>query len=166
MILFIPGFNPYFTGLPILIIGFYQLTLFSVGFNPYFTGLPILIYVNIAGDEDSPEVSILILLDYLFLSKSSLEVSDEVVKFQSLFYWITYSYTYTTCNKHRCDSGFNPYFTGLPILILTGNTEGLSKKEVSILILLDYLFLLKNKAEEAVEGGVVSILILLDYLFL
>ena len=37
-------FNPYFTGLPILIIFNYGRMRFCVRFNPYFTGLPILIF--------------------------------------------------------------------------------------------------------------------------
>ena len=87
-------------------------------FNPYFIGLPILILVKII-KEGMPFqiVSILILLDYLFLlvdlgnMLKSLERSlnpyfiglpiliikaNEVKKpnilSQSLFYWITYSY--------------------------------------------------------------------------
>ena len=37
--------------------------------------------------------------------------------FQSLFYWITYSYEiYKEAGLSDLDS-FNPYFTGLPILI-------------------------------------------------
>ena len=63
----IEGFNPYFIGLPILINknskGRYALP----SFNPYFIGLPILI-------------SFTIFINTLFSW------------FQSLFYWITYSY--------------------------------------------------------------------------
>ena len=87
------SFNPYFTGLPILIQmdpGMYPV--YPEGFNPYFTGLPILIsggrYVN----ERYKKVSILILLDYLFLSGQRKILSMTQKKFQSLFYWITYSY--------------------------------------------------------------------------
>ena len=41
------GFNPYFTGLPILICKkLYQTRKGRNGFNPYFTGLPILIERN------------------------------------------------------------------------------------------------------------------------
>ena len=40
----IVSFNPYFTGLPILIRGLFEVIVFLIlGFNPYFTGLPILI---------------------------------------------------------------------------------------------------------------------------
>ena len=38
--------------------------------------------------------------------------------------------------------GFNPYFTGLPILIMDEIKDTKLKATVSILILLDYLFLL------------------------
>ena len=37
------GFNPYFTGLPILIVNMYEGVKLVNCFNPYFTGLPILI---------------------------------------------------------------------------------------------------------------------------
>ena len=37
--------------------------------------------------------------------------------------------------------GLNPYFIGLPILIIEYITEYVRNKNVSILILLDYLFL-------------------------
>ena len=62
------GFNPYFTGLPILIRFLMELDRqLQACFNPYFTGLPILIInpYNVADKVNG--VSILILLDYLFL---------------------------------------------------------------------------------------------------
>ena len=37
--------------------------------------------------------------------------------FQSLFYWITYSYNEENNRKEYKSYCFNPYFTGLPILI-------------------------------------------------
>ena len=111
-------FNPYFTGLPILI---FERDLDKSkkedGFNPYFTGLPILIIGH-------------------FVSKYP------VFLFQSLFYWITYSYdkifliVYYEYDvsililldylflfselalKYSVKLCFNPYFTGLPILIM------------------------------------------------
>ena len=63
------GFNPYFTGLPILIFFTYEDEENGErSFNPYFTGLPILIREN-------------------------LNVRKNYWRsFQSLFYWITYSY--------------------------------------------------------------------------
>ena len=86
------GFNPYFIGLPILIEDAPEDGSDDTGsFNPYFIGLPILIMkmkYNLGGFE----------------------------MFQSLFYWITYSYP-----MHHY------YFNNCTI--------------VSILILLDYLFL-------------------------
>ena len=42
------GFNPYFTGLPILIKSIFIGTQIRWCFNPYFTGLPILISMNIS----------------------------------------------------------------------------------------------------------------------
>ena len=41
------GFNPYFTGLPILINSpKLLLSIDTISFNPYFTGLPILMFCN------------------------------------------------------------------------------------------------------------------------
>ena len=65
---------------------------------------------------------------------------SEIVPFQSLFYWITYS-----------------YFSYIPRRFIYG--------VVSILILLDYLFLFRLQITSK-ENYIVSILILLDYLFL
>ena len=61
-------------------------------------------------------VSILILLDYLFLLGMDPTAVDSIVGSQSLFYWIIYSYS----------------------LKEYGENESIL---VSILILLDYLFL-------------------------
>ena len=38
--------------------------------------------------------------------------------FQSLFYWITYSYLSIIFSFEQMCSRFNPYFIGLPILII------------------------------------------------
>ena len=111
------GFNPYFTGLPILI--YFSLSFRPEGynrFNPYFTGLPILIPGNLRYEEFTPV-------------------------FQSLFYWITYSYK-------------------------TDEDGRMWIEPVSILILLDYLFLYFLNSSSENIGLSVSILILLDYLFL
>ena len=65
----IKGFNPYFIGLPILIFrkGFFD-DPEKESFNPYFIGLPILIeYLYRGYKKFNLPVSILILLDYLFL---------------------------------------------------------------------------------------------------
>ena len=62
--------------------------------------------------------------------------------------------------------GFNPYFIGLPILIIIISFPIINMVIVSILILLDYLFLWKWNTKEKTMSVKVSILILLDYLFL
>ena len=85
-------------------------------FNPYFTGLPILISAT-----------------RIFLNC--------VTKFQSLFYWITYSYGVSNILHGNQVNSFNPYFTGLPILIISSIPPPIIFFLVSILILLDYLFL-------------------------
>ena len=85
-------FNPYFTGLPILINYVYKSSNDLNSFNPYFTGLPILIGSAFHWTPQNFLVSILILLDYLFLLRKILSMIQKMKKFQSLFYWITYSY--------------------------------------------------------------------------
>ena len=90
-------------------------------FNPYFIGLPILILVLYQQKCLSESVSILILLDYLFLLGGKIMKKYGERLFQSLFYWITYSYNVVEIE------------------------EGEEIVMVSILILLDYLFLLLNK---------------------
>ena len=39
------------------------------------------------------------------------------LEFQSLFYWITYSYSTQVVDFLSKKVSFNPYFTGLPILM-------------------------------------------------
>ena len=66
------------------------------------------------------------------------------IRSQSLFYWITYSYNQKrkgSCSNNGC---LNPYFIGLPILILAAILTTDKEFLVSILILLDYLFLYRS----------------------
>ena len=62
---------------------------------------------------------------------------------QSLFYWIIYSYNTTWLNKGIHQQRLNPYFIGLSILMVYCPEAQELGEIVSILILLDYLFLLK-----------------------
>ena len=62
--------------------------------------------------------------------------------------------------------GLNPYFIGLSILIIETLMSHTGFIVVSILILLDYLFLCVRKKYKLLQLHKVSILILLDYLFL
>ena len=88
-------------------------------------------------------VSILILLDYLFLFYKNWETS------------------------YLKREGLNPYFIGLPILIRLNRPRYIPDRgRVSILILLDYLFLWEEIRRDIYAMSGVSILILLDYLFL
>ena len=113
------SFNPYFTGLPILINQvvtqqninkkfqslFYWIT-YSYGTNvgvgrpclPKFQSLFYWItysYLFISCSSSlSSDVSILILLDYLFLFFMMKLTTLDIRMFQSLFYWITYSYVW------------------------------------------------------------------------
>ena len=113
---FLHSFNPYFTGLPILIMSSNVSAAPSDCFNPYFTGLPILILTTLGSPyvlirfqslfywitysytteyynlDMLQMVLILILLDYLFLFLGILWLKEYKEWFQSLFYWITYSY--------------------------------------------------------------------------
>ena len=72
---------------------------------------------------------------------------------QSLFYWITYSYKLVKRHKEKKIAGLNPYFIGLPILISLGYSSRRRGKIVSILILLDYLFLLKVERKINTKGA-------------
>ena len=67
--LLLHSLNPYFIGLPILILDSIseKFVSFSKGLNPYFIGLPILMCVKSFFKRFKNAVSILILLDYLFL---------------------------------------------------------------------------------------------------
>ena len=131
MNIFSQCFNPYFIGLPILITrNCVQPKSESSSFNPYFIGLPILIMgsrplpTGITGFQ-----SLFYWITYSYTYIVHLAPAEKLPVFQSLFYWITYSYVndffYLSFSN---DSGFNPYFIGLPILILVkimnGNFEG------------------------------------------
>ena len=70
-------------------------------------------------------VSILILLDYLFLLSYFYAFQILLYQSQSLFYWIIYSYKQITNRNYFLD-------------------------DVSILILLDYLFLFKGYVQDIV----------------
>ena len=87
------GLNPYFIGLPILMDQQRYTSETNVwSLNPYFIGLPILINTIKTQTMTSGHVSILILLDYLFLLGAAFSLLKLLTMSQSLFYWITYSY--------------------------------------------------------------------------
>ena len=64
---------------------------------------------------------------------------------QSLFYWIIYSYKTMLTLIGTGRECLNPYFIGLSILIPFKGVYLLFFNWVSILILLDYLFLLLSR---------------------
>ena len=68
-----------------------------------------------------------------------IKASD--LKSQSLFYWIIYSYKLMKDSNLTFWKRLNPYFIGLSILINWKIDSTTSATKVSILILLDYLFL-------------------------
>ena len=110
------GFNPYFTGLPILIQSYGVYCPVTSKFQSLFYWITYsYLKANFSG-KNHDVVSILILLDYLFLLSNELFERTVSTAFQSLFYWITYSYRSGTRSLAALSS-FNPYFTGLPILI-------------------------------------------------
>ena len=76
-----------------LLFIYYKLNDDEKSFNPYFIGLPILI----KGE------------------RAILYTCSQ--RFQSLFYWITYSYFEFLLSNREIFESFNPYFIGLPILI-------------------------------------------------
>ena len=88
------------------------------GFNPYFIGLPILI--------EEP-------------SRLLLKMKR---RFQSLFYWITYSYEQEFSAKELIEIGmFQSLFYWITYSYNVKFKKSDGSKFVSILILLDYLFL-------------------------
>ena len=111
------GLNPYFIGLSILILPDRDDLIGPDSLNPYFIGLSILIVQQLHETDPELAVSILILLDYLFLYDTNTLLHRLFKKSQSLFYWIIYSYV--------------GKFSSVKFIIYL----------VSILILLDYLFL-------------------------
>ena len=159
------GLNPYFIGLPILITLKSTLGYFDKNrLNPYFIGLPILIVVIIDGI-----ITVIRSLNPYFIGLPILIHNSRVPKekypmSQSLFYWITYSYhciqTFTTL----CVQCLNPYFIGLPILISRLSVEErLENESQSLFYWITYSY---NQSPFKCSLPVVSILILLDYLFL
>ena len=89
-----PSLNPYFTGLSILICKINKSSKrLYYSLNPYFTGLSILIMYQI-----------MLIISYL-------------LKSQSLFYWIIYSYFMRLSYPTDSFTSLNPYFTGLSILM-------------------------------------------------
>ena len=112
------SFNPYSTGFSSFITLFLlasNLKLYS--FNPYFIGLPILISNGDLIDIYIKEVSILILLDYLFLSENEVQSKEVMLMFQSLFYWITYSYPF--CRENLLFIIATEFFSDIKIIFFS-----------------------------------------------
>ena len=135
--------------------------------NPYFIGLPILIRWSewLNGLFFCRSQSLFYWITYSYGS-TKVYIRNKCLKSQSLFYWITYSYKYDKDSDDDEWPCLNPYFIGLPILIRGCLFLIKIIDDVSILILLDYLFLFSSSIRDSINRCVVSILILLDYLFL
>ena len=90
------------------------------------------------------------------------------VESQSLFYWIIYSYLLVTkFTPEEDEEGLNPYFIGLSILILKklSSVDSIfSWKSQSLFYWIIYSYFMNPKDSRLTWE--VSILILLDYLFL
>ena len=114
----------------------------TCGLNPYFTGLSILMHLNRerkCGDQKSQSLFYWIIYSYnnLFLLSFHLLLVSILILLDYLFLLCLYKVIY------KVQLGLNPYFTGLSILIKFISFSMLNTIEtVSILILLDYLFLL------------------------
>ena len=89
----------------------------NISLNPYFIGLSTLIMSLKVLWGTRILVSILILLDYLFLWNMINLLRWIRRPSQSLFYWITYSYKAWIIKLDRRYRCLNPYFIGLPILM-------------------------------------------------
>ena len=113
----------------------------SICFNPYSIGFYSLICTKDWSWRIQNFVSILILLDSILLFVLKIEVEGYKTLFQSLFYWILFSYW----SRRKHSTKYN---------------------RVSILILLDSLLLFKRYMMKAGYLLPVSILILLDSLLL
>ena len=86
--------------------------------------------------------------------------------FQSLFYWITYSYYYFYYLIKKIGTSFNPYFIGLPILMTMRSSPSLFFFPFqSLFYWITYSYIGQDK-KDLENFRDVSILILLDYLFL
>ena len=72
---------------------------------------------------------------------------------------------YVDVKTAKSIQSLNPYFNGLSILIKWLKELKFLEEVVSILILMDYLFLLEKEIVKEAKK-IVSILILMDYLFL
>ena len=91
--------------------------------NPYFIGLPILIRPGTDTMCPSAFVSILILLDYLFLLCYNKEVPGCTSKSLNPYFIGLPILIITYGSSTKLTQCLNPYFIGLPILIV-GMTTG------------------------------------------
>ena len=87
-------------------------------------------------------VSILILLDYLFLLHQKELYAAIEERLNPYFIGLPILITPVSINLYVLKKSLNPYFIGLPILINEDLVVTSGYSMVSILILLDYLFLL------------------------
>ena len=111
-------------------------------------------------------VSILILLDYLFLLITYKFQSYLVSRLNPYFIGLPILMKFGDFVEEHPSFRLNPYFIGLPILMLRRKSimkqnQGLSQ---SLFYWITYSYNISK--DHLIGAGVVSILILLDYLFL
>ena len=136
------------------------------GFNPYFIGLPILMlqFLYRSLTLHCQFQSLFYWITYSYLEGFAVYGGGEM--FQSLFYWITYSYYNEIKRRRTYQVLFQSLFYWITYSYLLYSFAYWYSLLVSILILLDYLFLLGSTPWITTPRTAVSILILLDYLFL
>ena len=96
---------------------------------------------------------------------TGMKLSEDFIRFQSLLYWISYSYMTYKGIPDLLEPGFNPYYTGFPILIVFGDKgNGFILEFQSLLYWISYSY--ETWFKENYGKNNVSILIILDFLFL
>ena len=88
-----------------------------IGFNPYSIGFYSLMLTGMLRPQVYHLVSILILLDSILLSSIEAFEIYLLYEFQSLFYWILFSYLMNYSKIIKETLSFNPYSIGFYSLI-------------------------------------------------
>ena len=133
-------------------------------FNPCCIGLGIQTCRFLVEYSSIPVVSILVVLDWVFKPSSSAEESTSFSLFQSLLYWIGYSNLVLAQRNQLHFRCFNPCCIGLGIQTGQWPAASLLARNVSILVVLDWVFKRCGDDSQLAQGKV-SILVVLDWVF-
>ena len=133
-------------------------------FNPCCIGLGIQTHCRAQSMALSGIVSILVVLDWVFKPGTSFSIRPTGFSFQSLLYWIGYSNHFSSSLKRIAWHSFNPCCIGLGIQTVCCRVRGGVVYEVSILVVLDWVFKPYELPVQCV-GLLVSILVVLDWVF-